>query len=222
MDSEPVNHGWLCDKGRFGYEVVHSDERVRHPMVRKGGELVECSWPEALDAAAAGLRDAVDADGPESVALLGGARGTNEDAYVWARFVKGVLGSDNVDAQLGDGIPAEIALGLPEATIPELDTAAAIVVVGIDLKEELPVLFLRVKRAAEELGVPLIELASRDQSLTRYAQASIRSVPGEQADAARRLVAALSGGTGRGRRHGPRRGAGRGPRRQRGRRARPR
>ena len=61
-------------------------------------------------------------NGPQSVALLGGARGTNEDAYVWARFVKGVLGTDNVDAQLGDGLPAEVALGLPEATIPDLDT----------------------------------------------------------------------------------------------------
>ena len=107
VDSEPVNQGWLCDKGRFGYEVVHSEERVRQPMVRRDGELVECSWPEALDAAAAGLKRALDLNGPQSVALLGGARGTNEDAYVWARFTKGVLGTDNVDAQLGDGLPAE-------------------------------------------------------------------------------------------------------------------
>ena len=41
VDSDPVNHGWLCDKGRFGYEVVHSEERIRHPMVRKDGELVD-------------------------------------------------------------------------------------------------------------------------------------------------------------------------------------
>ena len=162
-------------------------------MVRKDGELVECSWPEALDAAAEGLKRALDLNGPQSVALLGGARGTNEDAYVWARFTKGVLGTDNVDAQLGDGLPAEVALGLPEATIPDLDTAAAIVVLGLDLKEEVPVLYLRVKRAAEELGVPLIELAPRDQGLTRYANASIRSLPGEQGELARRLVAALGG-----------------------------
>jgi NADH-quinone oxidoreductase subunit G len=193
VDSEPVNHGWLCDKGRFGYEVVHSEERVRAPMVRKNGELVECSWPEALDAAVAGLRTALDAHGPESVALLGGARGTNEDAYVWARLMKGVIGTDNVDAQLGDGVPAELALGLPEATIPDLDRAAAIVVAGIDLKEELPVLYLRVKRAADELGVPLVELGSRDQGLTRYAALSIRSVPGEQGDAARRVAGAIAG-----------------------------
>ncbi|MGZ6978390.1 MAG: NADH-quinone oxidoreductase subunit NuoG [Acidimicrobiia bacterium] len=193
VDSEPVNHGWLCDKGRFGYEVVHSEDRVRQPMVRKDGELVECSWPEALDAAADGLKRALELNGPQSVALLGGARGTNEDAYVWARFAKGVLGTDNVDAQLGDGLPADVALGLPEATIADLDQAAAIVVVGLDLKEEVPVLYLRVKRAAEELGVPLIELAPRDQGLTRYAGASIRSLPGEQGERARRLVEAIGG-----------------------------
>jgi NADH-quinone oxidoreductase subunit G len=193
VDSEPVNHGWLCDKGRFGYEVVHSEERVRAPMVRKNGELVECSWPEALDAAAAGLRQAIEAGGPGAVALLGGARGTNEDAYLWARLMKGVIGTDNVDAQVGDGLPAELTVGLPEATIADLDRAAVIVVAGIDLKEELPVLFLRVKRAAAELGVPLVELAARDQSLTRYADLAIRAIPWEQGSAARRIADALSG-----------------------------
>ena len=57
--------------------------------------------------------------------MLGGARGTNEDAYVWARFAKGVLRTDNVDAQLGDGLPADVALGLPHATIADLDEPAA-------------------------------------------------------------------------------------------------
>ena len=94
-------------------------------MVRKNGELVEVSWPEALDAAADGLRAALDAAGPSSIAVLGGARGTNEDAYVWARLAKSVLGTDNVDAQLGDGLPADVVLGLPGATIADIDTARA-------------------------------------------------------------------------------------------------
>jgi NADH-quinone oxidoreductase subunit G len=104
-----------------------------------------------------------------------------------------VIGTDNVDAQVGDGVPAELVVGLPEATIADLDRAAAIVVAGVDLKEELPVLFLRVKRAADELKIPLVELAPRDQGLTRYADLSIRSVPGEQADAARRVADAIAG-----------------------------
>ena len=170
VDSEPVNQGWLCDKGRFGYEWVHSPDRVRAPMVRKAGELVETSWPEALDAAAEGLRAVRDVHGPESIAVLGGARGTNEDAYAWARFAKGVLGTDHVDAQLGDGLPAEVVLGLPRATIADCDRAAAIVLLAPDLKEELPVLFLRVRRAADELGVPLVDVG-RDATTAsrRYA-----------------------------------------------------
>jgi NADH-quinone oxidoreductase subunit G len=193
VDSEPLNQGWLCDKGRFSYEVVESEERVVNPMIRKDGELVECSWPEALDAAADGLRRALELNGPQAVALLGGARGTNEDAYVWARLAKGVLRTDNVDAQLGDGLPADLALGLPHATVPDLDRAAAIVLLAPDLEEELPVLFLRARRAAVELGIPTIELSARATSATRFATASLRHVPGEQADLARRLVAAIDG-----------------------------
>ncbi|MGZ6956649.1 MAG: NADH-quinone oxidoreductase subunit NuoG [Acidimicrobiia bacterium] len=193
VDSEPVNQGWLCDKGRYGYEAVHHESRVVHPMVRRGGELVECSWPEALDAAADALRDTLATRGSSSIAVLGGARGTNEDAYVWARFAKAVLRTDNVDAQMGDGLPAEVALGLPHATIADLDRARAIVVLGIDVKEELPVLYLRARRAAVELGVPLIEVTPAATGLAPYAAASLRYAPGEQGAVVADLVAALQG-----------------------------
>ena len=58
VDSEPVNHGWLCDKGRYGLEWVHSEKRVLEPQLRTNGELAEVSWPEALDAAADAIRKA--------------------------------------------------------------------------------------------------------------------------------------------------------------------
>jgi NADH-quinone oxidoreductase subunit G len=161
-------------------------------MVRKNGELVEVSWPEALDAAAAGMQAALDAGGPESVALLGGARGSNEDAYVWARFAKGVLGTDNVDAQLGDGLPAEVVLGLPGATIADIDRARGVVLVAPDLREELPVLHLRVRRAAVELGVPVIELAPRATGLTRDVTAVLRHAPGEAGAMAEQFARAVA------------------------------
>jgi NADH-quinone oxidoreductase subunit G len=183
-----VNHGWLCDKGRYGYEWVHSEDRIREPRVRREGHLVEVSWPEALDAAAAGLRKVLDLHGPESVAVIGGAHGTNEDAYAWARFAKGVIGTDNVDAQLGDGLPAEVVLGLPRATIADCDRAAAIVLLAPDLKEELPVLSLRIRRAVEDLGVPLIDIAARDHGLTKYASAIVRHLPGASGEAASEVV----------------------------------
>ena len=138
VDVEPVNHGWLCDKGRFGIEAVHAEDRVRAPMVRRDGELVECSWPEALDAAAAGIQRSLDLHGAGSVAVLGGARGTNEDAYAWA-LLADALGITARDAQLGDGLPAEV-FSLPQATIAEACSSPTIVLLAPDLKEELPVL----------------------------------------------------------------------------------
>jgi NADH-quinone oxidoreductase subunit G len=193
VDSEPMNQGWLCDKGRYGYEWVHSADRVRAPMVRRNGALVEVSWPDALDVAVAGLRDALDRNGPASIAVVGGARGTNEDAYAWARFAKGVLGTDNVDAQLGDGLPAEVVLGLASATIAELDRARAIVLVAPDLREELPVLHLRVRRAVVDLGVPVIEIAPRATGLTRDVTAVLRHAPGEAGAMAAQFARALAG-----------------------------
>jgi NADH-quinone oxidoreductase subunit G len=193
VDSDPVNQGWLCDKGRYGYEWVHADDRVRVPMVREQGELVETTWPLALDAAAEGLRKVLDVHGPDAVAVLGGGRGTNEDAYVWARFAKSVLGTDHVDAQLGDGLPADLVLGMPRATISDCDRAAAVVLLAPDLKEELPVLFLRVRNAAVELGVPLIDVGPVDHGLTRYADAVVRHLPGEAHRAAEQLVRVLAG-----------------------------
>ncbi|HEX5586665.1 MAG TPA: NADH-quinone oxidoreductase subunit NuoG, partial [Acidimicrobiia bacterium] len=195
VDSEPVNQGWLCDKGRYGIEWVHSDARVRVPMRRdrSSGELVETSWPEALDAAAAELQQSLDTAGAGAIALIGGARGTNEDAYVWGRLAKGVLGTDHVDAQLGDGLPADMLLGLPRAVISDLDRARGIVLLGPDLKEELPVLALRVRRAATDLDVPLVEVASHASGLTREATAVLRHAPGDAGAIVEALARALAG-----------------------------
>ncbi len=184
VDSEPVNHGWLCDKGRYGIEWVHSERRVLEPHCRVDGALRQVSWPEALDAAAALMRDAIERHGPGSIALLGGARGTNEDAYAFVRLMKGVVGTDNVDAQIGDGLPPEVVLGLPRAEIADCDRAGAIVLLGPDLEEELPVLHLRVRRAAVELGVPLVDLAAVGHGLTKHAAVVERTRPGDELGAA--------------------------------------
>jgi NADH-quinone oxidoreductase subunit G len=179
VDSEPVNHGWLCDKGRYGIEWIHADDRVLEPQVKKDRALAEVSWPEALDAAAEFIRSARDKKGAGSIALLGGARGTNEDAYLWSRLMKGVLRCDNTDAQMGDGLPADFILGMPRAEIADLDRAGAIVLLSGDLEEEIPVLALRVRRAVTELKVPLIDCAPVAHKLSPQARAVARVMPGE-------------------------------------------
>ena len=192
VDSEAVNQGWLCDKGRFGFEYVHSDDRIREPML----DGARVSWPQALDAAADALRSARDLHGVESIGFIGGARGTNEDAYAWARLAKGVIGTDNVDAQLGDGLPAELLLGVERASIADCDSAAAIVLLAPDLKEALPVLHLRVRLAAIEHNVPIIDFSSVSHGLSREVTHVLRAAPGEQGARAEQLVAAINGDTG--------------------------
>jgi NADH-quinone oxidoreductase subunit G len=193
IDSEPVNHGWLCDKGRFGYEAVVSDDRLTQPLVRKGEDLVEASWHEALKAAADGLRRVKELNGASALAVLGGARLANEDAYAWSKLARTVLGTDNVDCQMGDGLPAEVVLGLPRATIDEACSADAVLLLAADLKEELPVFYLRLREAAIDKKVALVELAPQASALSEYAAVSLLHRPGEAAAAVRKLVAALLG-----------------------------
>ncbi len=236
IDSEPVNHGWLCDKGRFAFESVNGDEvdngprpteladeavdvvpatasqvvslgasrgqflgearetgrfehgRLVEPRVRKEGELVAVSWGEALAAAAAGLSAAKSAGGAGAVAVVGGARLTNESAYAWAKLAKGVIGTDSVDAQLGDGLPAELVLGLPRATIDEACGAPVLITLTGDFREELPVLFLRLREAVVDKGTTLLEISPGPTALTAHARASLRIRPGDAPLMARALT----------------------------------
>ena len=106
-------------------------------------------WTEALAAAAKAISDGLDRSGAGAASPCSAAPASpTRTPYVWAKLAKGVLGTDNVDAQLGDGLPAEVVLGLPRATIAEACTpGGTILVLGPDLKEELPVLFLRLRHA---------------------------------------------------------------------------
>ena len=125
VDADAVNWGWLCDKERFIFEAYDHEDRLGTPLLRgDDGDLAPTGWGEALAAAAAALTD-VD---PDRIAVLGGARLTNESQYAWTKFAKGVLGTDHVDAQLGDGLPADFVLGLPRATIDEACTPGGIIV----------------------------------------------------------------------------------------------
>ncbi len=188
LDSDPVNHGWLCDKGRFSYEAVNSSERLGQPLVRSGDSLVPAAWSDALDAAALALGDARTGFGGESIGVIGGARLPNEDAYAWAKLAKGVLGTDSVDCQLGDGLPAEVILGMARATIDDLDSASAIVLLSPDVKEELPVLYLRLRAAAVDHKVRIVELTPTRTGLTRYTSQTIGYRPGEAVGAVRQLL----------------------------------
>ncbi|BAN00726.1 NADH-quinone oxidoreductase subunit NuoG [Ilumatobacter coccineus] len=187
VDSDSVNHGWLCDRGRFDFEAVNSEHRLAEPMVNTEAGQVATSWNAAMATTVEIIQTALSAGGPSSIGILGGARGTNEDAFAWSQLAD-ALGVTHRDAQLGDGLPVEV-LGLNRATIDEAANASTIIVLGPDIKEELPVLYLRLRDAVQEKRSKLIEIAAVDTGLTRYAWKSVRHQPGLQSESISELLA---------------------------------
>ena len=190
VDADPVNWGWLSDKERFAFEAINSESRLVAPMVRDGDKLVATGWAGALGL----VTEALSGTDPNRVAVIGGARMSNEAQYAWAKLAKGVIGTDHVDAQLGDGLPAEVVLGLPRATIDDAcRPGGTIILCGPDPKEELGALFLRLRHAVVQDGATLIELTPRRGGLSGIAAHSLHPRPGEVGDLAAALVAAVDG-----------------------------
>jgi NADH-quinone oxidoreductase subunit G len=195
IDADPVNHGWLCDKGRFAYEATNGPDdeedlaltsprrRLTEPMVRRGGVLVEVPWGEAIAEAATAMRAATTSS-PSGLGSIGGAALTNEGQYLWARLLKGVMRTDSVDAQLGDGLDATLVAALPRATIDDAASARCTLVLAGDLEHELPVLFLRLRAAALAKTTSIVELASTRTRLSEVCEAVVRVRPGDAADTA--------------------------------------
>jgi NADH-quinone oxidoreductase subunit G len=198
VDSEPVNHGWLCDKGRFTLDAIDGHEgesdpllastRLREPMIRENGVLRPTTWGEALSRAAAILKDA--SSTPHGVGAIGGAALTNEGAFAWERFVRGVLSSDHLDAQYDDGLDGAMIQALPAATIDEAAHARVVVTLTGDVREELPVLFLRLRENFVQRKNSLIEFTFGPSALASLAAVSMPVRPGEAHVVAKALTSA--------------------------------
>ena len=199
IDSDPVNRGWLCDKGRFTLDAVDGNEdsvdllsartRVTEPMIRRDGQLVPVSWGEALSQAAAILRSAKATLG--GVGAIGGAALTNEGAFAWERFVRGVLEVEHLDAQYGDGLDAALLQALPRATLDEAARADTVVTLAGDLREELPILYLRLRESVVKHHNALVEFSFGASALRPLALVSLPVRPGE----AHLVAEALAGAT---------------------------
>jgi predicted molibdopterin-dependent oxidoreductase YjgC len=109
---DTINEGWLCVKGRFGYEFVHSSQRLTRPLMRIADKnhltldsgpysiselFKEVSWEEALDYVSSRLKDIKESHGPDSISGLSSARCTNEENYLFQKFMRAAIGTNNVD-----------------------------------------------------------------------------------------------------------------------------
>ncbi|NIP70447.1 MAG: molybdopterin-dependent oxidoreductase, partial [Planctomycetales bacterium] len=176
--NEVVNEIWICDKGRFGHHFNGSPYRLTTPLVRRNGELVETSWDEALQHVAERLTAVKEAHGPGALGGIAGARLPNEDLYLFQKFLREVIGTHNLDHRVGLSAGFEddtvYAVGVGTGTdLGRVGRDTAILVVGSDLDEEAPILYLRVAGAAEH-GATLINAGGRPTKLDKGASHVLR------------------------------------------------
>ncbi len=95
-DGEP-NRGRLCVKGRFGYDFLYSEERLRTPLIRENGTFREASWDEALGLVASKFKEIIQKHGPDAIAGVSSSRSYNEDSYQMQKLLRSVIGTNNVD-----------------------------------------------------------------------------------------------------------------------------
>ena len=145
-DEIGINNGNLCSKGRFGFEFIHSGDRVTEPMFKKDGKLVSCSWDKALDIVSQKLNEIKKIKGADAIAGLGSEKSTNEENYLFQKFFRTVIGTNNIDntANLQAPYLNNIILEACENDVisesyDDISNSDLIFVIGSDVKEELPV-----------------------------------------------------------------------------------
>lgn len=183
------NRGNLCINGRFGFAAFNSPDRITSPLMKDGsGQLKKASWDDALDAVAARLKDTATTSGGGAVAGIGSPRVTNEESYLFQKFLRGALGSNNIDSEARLGyLPAQVIqwemLGYSGGTfgMEAIEKATAIVVIGADLKAESTGFAYRVIQAATKNDAKLVLAGSRASSMNKFANAFLQCRPGSEA-----------------------------------------
>ncbi|HZE40005.1 MAG TPA: NADH-quinone oxidoreductase subunit G, partial [Stackebrandtia sp.] len=189
-DDTDVNAEWNCDKGRWAFDYVNTDNRILTPLVRGGdGELHEASWPDALRAAAAGL---IKAKAEGGVGVLTGGRLTIEDAYAYSKFARLALDTNDVDfrarahSEEEAKFLAHAVAGIHPAsgavTYADVDTAPAVLIAGLETEEECPILFLRLRKANRDNGLrPHVVAPFATNGTDKFGGQLIPTVPGGEA-----------------------------------------
>ncbi len=192
FDTAP-NYGMLCVKGRFGVDYVQHPSRLRRPLIRvnrdesRFAEPVwrEASWDEALDFVADELAAIVRKHGGDAIATYACAKSTNEDNYLFQKFVRAVLGTNNVDhcarlCHAGSVTGLQLAIGSSAMSnsIAEMEHLDTFIVTGSNTTETHPVISNFLKRAVRKNGAKLIVLDPRQIEMTDFATLWLRQKPG--------------------------------------------
>jgi NADH-quinone oxidoreductase subunit G len=198
--NEEVNETWIADRDRFSCEGLYSEDRALKPMVKEAGVWREVDWEAALETAARGLQRVVREHGASQIGVLVSPTVTVEEAYLAARMARG-LGSENVDHRLRRqdfrdqaGDPSAPTLG---CSIAELECAAAVLLVGSDVRREVPIIAHRIRMGAVRRGTRVAFVNPRPVDVLFPVDASLTSNGHGMAQHLAAILAAASRAAGR-------------------------
>jgi len=179
------NNGNLCVKGRFAMDFVASKKRLASPLIKRNGRFEKATWPEAINFIAERLTKIKTQNGPDSIAGLSSAKCTNEDNYIFQKFIRAAIGTNNVDhcarlchASTVAGLARAFGSGAMTNSIDELKNAGCIFVIGSNTSEAHPVIALNIKEAVVKNDTKLIVADPRQIDLVRYAELHLPQKPG--------------------------------------------
>ncbi|UZJ79390.1 formate dehydrogenase subunit alpha [Fictibacillus sp. KU28468] len=184
-EEAPVNGISTCVKGKWGWDFVNSEERLTKPLIRQGEEFVEATWDEALKLIASKLTEIKDQHGPNSIGYIASSKCSNEENFLFQKFVRAIMGSNNVDncsrycqSPATAGLMRTVGIGGDAGTIKDIAAAELVIVVGANPAESHPVLATRIKRAHKLHGQKLIVADLRKNELAERADIHFHPKPG--------------------------------------------
>ncbi len=188
--NDAIDDGWLCDRGRWGFEFVNSPQRLRTPMIRRNGQLVAVTWEQAFYTIALRLGEIIKKHGASAVGGIGSTRTTNEEAYLFQKLLRQVIGTPHVDHHHGHfRAPRDSITGKPwmmTNSIAEIEQASHIVLIAADPYQRQPILDLRIKKAMK--GGAKISIVNANQTeLDHFAVQKI-TLPQQGAGAAAKVL----------------------------------
>lgn len=183
-EGQGVSNGNTCIKGKFGWDFINHPDRLRTPLIKRNGKLEEATWDEAIKLVADKLLEIKKKHGSDSIAGLASAKCTNEENYIMQKFMRAVIGTNNIDhcarlchAPSVAGLAKAFGSGAATGSITDIENARAIFIIGSNTTEAHPIIGLAVKKAADN-GATVVVADPRKIEVTKYAKYWLRQRPG--------------------------------------------
>ncbi|MDY3005644.1 formate dehydrogenase subunit alpha [Anaerococcus porci] len=188
VEIEPINtipnDGLLCVKGKFAYRFINHTDRLTKPLIKRNGKFVQASWQEAYRLIKEKYSKIMKENGPDAFGGFSSARCTNEENYLFQKFVRTVFKTNNVDhcarlchASTVAGLANTLGSGAMTNSIEEIDGTDAFMIIGTNTTENHPVIGSKIKRRVKN-GAKLIVIDPREIELAKYADVFLKIKPG--------------------------------------------